>query len=77
MTDNPRFIVVGDDTLKQDYPEQYEVWAHAWGAYDLYLIDTKTGKVVYTDAGNVDYPEDMTLDGDLSTFVDLLNEVTA
>lgn len=40
-----------------------------------YLVDTKLNTIVYSDAYNCEYPEDMTLGRDLSTFVDLLNTV--
>lgn len=44
-------------------------------AYGSILVDTETNTIVYCDSGNEEYPEDMTLTRDLSTFVVLLNEV--
>lgn len=71
-----RYVVLNSEELKGRYPALYATSYNAWcdDGYGLYLIDTHTDECVYTDAGNHECPEDMTLDRDLSIFVDLLNK---
>jgi hypothetical protein len=65
-----RFQIVSEDVAKlapnwEDYDYGYD-----WDDWGDYLIDSKTGEIIYKDGGE---PEDMTLGRNLSFFVELAN----
>lgn len=67
----PRFEIVSGDVAK--LAPNWEAYDYGWGEdWEDYLIDAKTGEIIYKDGGE---PEDMTLGRNLSFFVKKMNEL--